>query len=331
MKKFLFAIKMALIASLVVGLFTVSGCNEKYDPKAFHIYYINEDTNGLVPMEYELKNTDVTLQIRELIEVLSKDTGRVDHIKPIKDGLKITKYELTDGYLSLDFNSYYNELDNVTEVLCRSALVKTFMQIDGINGVWFYVEGEQIVNDKGDYVGLMTADTFIDNPGEEMQNIQETELALYFASTDGKGLVKVVREVHYSSNVSMEKLIVEQLLKEVQSDNFQAAIPKGTKLINVSVLDGVCVVNFDGSFMTQNYDISEEVVIYSIVNSLTELSTIEKVQIAVDGVTNIVYREKYSLTEQYLRNLSLVIEENDIVEVVDEASEKGGVLNNITE
>lgn len=331
MKKFLFVIKMALIASLVAGLFAVSGCNDNYDPKAFHVYYINEDNNGLVPMEYELDNTDVNLQIGELIEELSRDTGRVDYVKPIKDELKIIKYELTDGYLSLDFNSYYNELDNVTEVLCRSALVKTFMQIDEINGVWFYVEGEQLVNDKGDYVGLMTADSFIDNPGEEMQSIQETELILYFASTDGKGLVKVVREVHYSSNVSMEKLIIEQLLKEVQSDSFQSAIPKGTQLINVSVLDGVCVVNFDGNFMTQNFDIAEDVVIYSIVNSLTELSTIETVQIAVDGETNKVYREKYSLTEQYLRDLSLVIEENDTVEVVDEASDKGGVLNNITE
>ena len=91
MKKFLFVIKMALIASLVAGLFAVSGCNDNYDPKAFHVYYINEDNNGLVPMEYELDNTDVNLQIGELIEELSRDTGRVDYIKPIKDELKIIK------------------------------------------------------------------------------------------------------------------------------------------------------------------------------------------------------------------------------------------------
>lgn len=331
MKKFLFVVKMALVASLAVGLLAVSGCGETYDPKAFHVFYINEDASELVAMEYDLEATELESQVEELISVMSEDTGKVDYVKPIQNDLKISKYEITDGYLSLYFNAAYNEMDNVTEVLCRSAVVKTLCQLEGINGVWFYVGGVQISDARGNSIGLMNNDSFIDNPGEDIQNYQETELTLYYASADGKGLVKEVHEKYSSSNVSVEKLIIEELLVNPDSENAQCAIPAGTKLINISVLDGICVVNFDDNFLTQNFAISEEVVIYSIVNSLTELSTIKTVQISVNGETNRVYREDFSLSEQYQRNLDLVVDESKTVVVVDDTQEKGGVLNNITE
>lgn len=333
MKKFLLLIiKMALVASLAVGLLTIGGCSDDYDSNAFHVFYINEDASGLVAKEYELAATDLNGQIEELIAVMSTDTGRVDHVKPIQDELTVLKYEISDGYLTLHFNSAYKDMDNVTEVLCRSAVVKTLCQLDGIGGVWFYVDEEQIADSQGNYVGLMTNESFIDNPGEDIQNIQESEITLYFASSDGQGLVKEVQEVYYNSNKSVEKLIVEHLLEGPQTDNAQGTIPVGTKLISITVMDGICVVNFDDNFLNQNYDISEEVVIYSIVDSLTELSTIKTVQISVNGETNKVYREKFSLSEQYQRNLDLLVtEEASTVEVVDEAPDKGGVLSNINE
>ena len=62
--------------------------------------------------------------------------------------------------------------------------------------------------------------------------------------------------------------------------------------MSVSVLDGVCFVNLDNGFLTQNFEIAEGVVIYSIVNSLAELPNINKVQLSVNGDTSSVYRER---------------------------------------
>ena len=124
-------------------------------------------------------------------------------------------------------------------------------------------------------------------------------------------MVQEVREVHYSSNISMEKLVMEYLLEGPESDNAQSAIPEKTKLVSVSVLDGVCYVNLDESFMNQNYSIEEPVVIYSIVNSLSEISTISKVQISVNGDTSGVYRDSFPLDELYERNLDYVKETKD--------------------
>ena len=64
-------------------------------------------------------------------------------------------------------------------------------------------------------------------------------------------------------------------------------------------------------------------IIYSIVDSLTELDTINTVQIAVNGKTDITYRDKMSLGEYYKKNLDLVTEDGDDVEVVQKRGEGG--------
>ena len=47
---------------------------------------------------------------------------------------------------------------------------------------------------------------------EKINNIQEANLTLYFASESGDGLVRETQHVYYSSNTSIEKLVMEQLL-----------------------------------------------------------------------------------------------------------------------
>ena len=121
---------------------------------------------------------------------------------------------------------------------------------------------------------------------------------------DGDGLVKEVREdVYYSSNISMEKLIMEQLLDGPKTKDAKSAIPEGTKLVSVSVVDGVCYVSLDEAFKNQDYKVNEAIVIYSIVDSLSELSTISKVQISVNGDTSGVYRDNFPLADMYDRNM----------------------------
>ena len=62
-------------------------------------------------------------------------------------------------------------------------------------------------------------------------------------------------------------------------------------------------------FRSQDYNIEEPIVLYSIINSLSELSTVNKVQVSVGGDTSGVYRDKFALDELYERNLDYVLEE----------------------
>jgi germination protein M len=83
-------------------------------------------------------------------------------------------------------------------------------------------------------------------------------------------------------------------------------IPKGTRIVNVSVVDGVCYVNLDDNFRNQDYGVNESIVIYAIVDSLTEIPTINKVQISVNGDTSGVYRDSFKLSDMYERDLNYI-------------------------
>ena len=107
----------------------------------------------------------------------------------------------------------------------------------------------------------------------------------------------------------MERLVVDELLKGPGTDVADVAYPTinpNTKVVSVSVRDGICYVNLDDTFLTQIYNVSSEVTIYSIVNSLAELTGVNKVQISVNGESDIMYRENISLSTVFERNLDLV-------------------------
>ena len=72
----------------------------------------------------------------------------------------------------------------------------------------------------------------------------------YFSSKDGTTLVKETRTVHYSTNISLEKLVMEQLI-EGPKKGATATIPSETKIITLSVMDGICYVNLDNNFQNQ--------------------------------------------------------------------------------
>lgn len=300
---------MRLAALLFIILLggILSGCSTKPAEGEYRIEYLNKEKTRIIPVAYEPKATKTGDLVREFLAALCSDTDEVEYRKPIPSDVEVTSYSLDGALLTLWFDADYKKMGAVEEVLCRAAVVRTMTQIKGVDCVVFYVEDAPLTDSHGNLVGSMNADSFVENPGEQINSIQNTSVTLYFANEAGDGLVKEVREdVYYSSNVSMEKLVMEQLLEGPQSKGAKSAIPEGTKLVTVSVVDGVCYVSLDEAFRNQDYKISESVVMYSIVNSLCELPTISKVQISVNGDTSGVYRDSLKLEDMYESNASLV-------------------------
>ncbi len=293
-----------LLAAVVLVL---GGCkSEKEEADGYQIYYLNAEQTKISGKAYDTKETDTEKLVAEFLKALAKDPEDVDYRKPIPNEVELLKTKLEGNQLSIWFDTDYYNMDAASEVLCRAAIVRTVTQIPDVNCVSIFIGDSPLVDAKNNVVGLMTVESFVENPKEQINSLQEATITLYFSNKNGDGLVTEKRDVHYSSNISMEKLIVEQLLKGPEKKDAKSAIPSGTKLVSVSAVDGVCYVNFDEGFTNQDYEIQEPIVIYSIVNSLSELSTVSKVQISVNGSTKGVYRDSYKLDKVYERNLDYV-------------------------
>ncbi len=301
---------MALIVALLMMCLIVSGCSGN-DRSAgeLQISYLDKEQTKTVRVGYD-PNTDLadTEQlVEELIGVLSTDSGDVDLVRPIPEDVHVTKTKLgEDGDLKVYFDDAYHSMDAVPEILCRLALVQTLTQVEGVDCLEFFVDGEPLEDTRGNEVGQMTPDDFVVNPGEQINSIQHATLDLYFSNAAGDGLVLETQRVYYNSNVSLEKLVIEHLLAGPKSEDAVASIPPETALVNVSVADRICYVSLDDGFRTQNYNIQEPIVIYSLVDSLTALPHIDKVQISINGDTSGVYRESMSLGTVYEEDLSYV-------------------------
>ena len=290
-------------------LFLITACGINKEKGEYQVYYLSIENSKIVSEDYNSYATEGEELISELLErmQMSPDSGKLK--KTIPESIEVRGFLINDDLLTIDFGKGYNKLSATQEVLIRAAVVRTVLQESSISRVTFTVETEPLCNKSGSLVGIMDKDSFVENPGKQINTTVETELKLYFANVDGTALVEEKREVHHSTNISVEKLIIEQLIKGPKKSSKKATIPSETKIISVTVAEGVCYVNLDASFYNQNTEIKEEVVLYSIVNSLTELQGIHKVQIAVNGDTKGKCRYTYDLSKMYEKNEKLIIGE----------------------
>ena len=283
------------------------GQPQPIDEKLYNIYYVNNEETKNISGEYFTQTEDAEEVLEELLEQLSTVPSRFEYEAPLAGNFELLGYTLDNGQLTMNFNTDYRGMGSVKEVLTRAAIVRTLTQIQGIDYVTFMVQGDLLTDSSGIAIGTMSSDLFIDNAGNEINAYESVDLHLYFANEEGTGLVEENRRnVVYSSNIALEKLVVEKLIEGPMSEGAYPTVNPLTKIINVTVNDGTCYVNLDETFLNQPYSTSAEVTIYSITNSLVELSNINKVQITINGETNLSYRERFNLSEVFERNLDLL-------------------------
>jgi germination protein M len=298
-----------LVAILVMG--SISSCSNDGNadnPKIKQVYYVNKAETGIVSQDYEIQSdiTDTDAVINELLTQLETIPSKLEYEAPISGEVSLISYTINEGLLTLNFEKRYNNLSTTKEILVRASLVRTFTQLDEVTSVAFLVDGLPLSDSKGNVIGTMTADTFIYNAGNEINTYEKVELMLYFANEDGTALQPVYREVVYNSNISMERLAVEQLLKGPNTDIAFATLNPDAKLNSITVRDGVCYVDFDTSFLTQPNNVTSEVAIYSLVNTLVNITEVNKVQISINGETNVTFMENMNLSTMFERNLDIV-------------------------
>lgn len=308
---------MLMIAFAMISL---AGCGRSNDEdvepdQQIFLYYVTTDDSGIVQVPFEKpvieqKGLDDKAYYEKVVSswitALSGVPENRDYKSPIDNGMGVRSITYLSGQLSLDFDSVYLNTESLAEVLRRAAIVKTLIQIDGIEGITFTVAGNPLVDSKQMPIGVMTADTFVSNPGAEINSYETTTVKVYFADEEGEMLIGRTENVGYISNISMERLVVDRVIAGPLNDKTYPTVANTIKVLNVTTKDGICYVNFDDSFLTKTQKVSDEVVIYSFVNSLTELPNVNKVQFMIDSESEISFGDHIYLSDPFERNLDII-------------------------
>lgn len=279
-----FLITGSLVLLCMTG-FSGCGKEEANDEKTVSVYYVSNSETKVESHEYVLKSDIAEEQLQELVDCLSAIPQTPEYKAPLGMGFQVLSLDVQGERAMLDVDQAYSTMPATTEVLVRAAIVRTLTQLDTIRYVGITVEGQQLYDNAGEQVGWMNADQFIDNDGNEINTYELVRLKLYFANEDGDKLIAAYREKHYSTNTPLERFVVEELIAgpSGQVPGLYPAINPETKLISIMTKDGICYVNLDSGFLNVTNNVSVEVAVYSIVDSLVELSNINKVQILVNG------------------------------------------------
>ncbi|MBQ3165302.1 MAG: GerMN domain-containing protein [Lachnospiraceae bacterium] len=300
---------LLLLIGLLVLCLTACGDKEQQGTPA-EISYLNKSETKIVPEVHYLQGTSTKEMIVEVLTLLSAVPNNKELEATLPGGINIVNYAFEGTQVTVALGEKYKELSKTTEVLTRAAIVRSLTSIPEVEYVMLTVNGEPLLDTMGNAVGIMTADMFIDYAGQKnTDSYEQAKVRLYFANETGDKLIAVNRSLAFNmdiSNISMERLVVEQLLAGPASDESYPTINPATKLLGITVKDGVCYLNFSKDILTPVNNVTSDVTIYSIVNSLVELSNVNKVEISIEGNKELKFLDKYELTTLYERNLDLV-------------------------
>ena len=260
----------------LVLIINISGCNNQVkeqiveDENYYKIYYVNNLEDKLVSEDYFAKEDKTDKLVKELIGRLTSIPDGITLKKPIPDEVKIK----------------------------------------GINKVEYTIEDQPLMYSELNPVGAMSADDFIDNTGGETTYYQNVQVSLYYTDLEGKKLFQTRHNVEFDGTISLEELVVRQLLAgPLEDDKLSPVLPAGTKINKVSLKDGICYVDFSKEFLEGRDGVSDDVIVYSVVNSLSDIGNVSKVQFWIDGKPVSSYRETVQIDLPIERKFDIIAED----------------------
>ncbi|MCI8669091.1 MAG: GerMN domain-containing protein [Lachnospiraceae bacterium] len=301
--------RMAVIILLMFATMILSACGNEHREEYYgdiHLYFVDNNQTNLVTMTYGIKSETISEQVKEVLEQMNKKSKKINYLPAIPDQVHVLSTNVTDKILYVDFDAGYLQMRIVEELLCRSAIVLTMSQLNGIDYVIFTVNQQPLTDASGNPRGSMKASDFVGESGSSINAYQEKKAVLYYANESGDGLVAEEYTGLYAQNTPVEKFIIERLMKSPSSHSLKSPLPSNLKLISVTTKDGICYVNFDSTFLEEALGVTPEVQLYSVVNSLVELPYVNKVQISINGETDRKFRDYVSLRDAFNRNLDLI-------------------------
>ena len=301
-----------LLLPVLLLCIAVSGCTieeesrQKEDSK-YRFYYLNSSETGLESEPYTPKEESADFMLPDLMSRLNAKEDSLSGISLLPEEVEISSYQIEETVLNVEFNSRYKKMSAAREVLTRAGIVKTLVQIPGIETVKFYIGQEELKNSKKEPVGEMNENTFAEVSSKDIGTYRSDTFTLYFTDKEGKHLVEEKRKVFYRHNIPKVRVALEQLAKGPMEENHFQTIPEDTRLLNVTVADGACYIDLNPVFVDYALtNVEESIPVYSVVNTALAACDAEKVEISIAGQREVVFRENMNLYNFYKWNEDII-------------------------
>lgn len=276
------AVIAVVVTAVVCGVFiNYSRSTEKV---TVDLYYINEEGTGIVSNSCKIRYKNDDDLIRSTLDKLRKgpNSAMLGRIMPKNTELYGAEFS-GGGSLTVRFSEDFISDDKSRNILSVYAVVKSLCSTGRVATVKVLAGDETIKDRDGKPLEFISASDI--NLETEEYRSEMREVELYFSNSEGNALVPEKRTIKITDQQPIEQYIINELIKGPNDKKAKSLLSGKTVLVSVDVEENICYLNFKSDFLkiNQGTEEYEKLVIYSIVNSLTELQTISRVQFYMDG------------------------------------------------
>lgn len=311
-KKYVKYVILVVLAVLVVSAIFIYTKDVKMaeGTESFNMYYINLNTNTLEIEKRAINSvSDQKLMFNTVVEEYFSGSKNTNLGLSLPEDFKVNAKRYSEGTAYIDLAGSYNDMAANLKILSMGSLVYTLTDLDFIDNVCITIDGIPMMDKNNEKIAVFNRDLVVNNPTINPEKTSWKVVYLYFANQDGSRLVCQQRGMEVKQSLSLEYQIVEQLINGPDNSNggtMQQTVPAATKIRDIKTEEGICYVNLSRDFIKKSGSISEPVIIYSIVNSLTELDTVNKVQFLIEGEKINDYNGNIDFSKPFERNTSLI-------------------------
>lgn len=294
-----------LVAAIVAAVMYV-GDRRNIHKFTGTLYFFNEAGTSIADESREIRyRTDTDLP-RIIVEEIIKGPGNPRLQRTLEKQVELLGIDMRDASnIVVNFSQEYISGDVTKDILKTYSVVKSLCEIYFVNSVKVIVEGHDIVTPDGEAIGYLTAADI--NLATDTNTTETRELKLYFTRKDYNLLSPEMRTIKVTDQQPLEQYIINELIKGPEDKEHIATLSRDTVLLSVDIVEDICFVNFKSSFMDKNSGTHEKeaLAIYSIVDSLTELDSISRVQFLIDGKKEDMFGS-INIGSMFGRNISVI-------------------------
>ncbi|MBQ6908057.1 MAG: GerMN domain-containing protein [Clostridia bacterium] len=264
-KKIVILITVFVLAGIAV--FTIANKNKGGGKTAVTLYLLSSDKSTVCEYSKAFSEKSSDGLYMAIAESLIKAPNNKKYTAVADKNTEIKSIKNDNGNLTIDFSAEYAD----AELISTYAVIKTFSQLTDVNAVKVTANGRDVLG-----LGYVTGDEI----NLESDDDCATTVLLYFADEDKGKLVSEYRKINVLDTQPIEQYILNELIRGPKAKGHIGLLPKNTDLVSVETTDGTCYVNFKKSLSSKE---NQELMIYSVVNTLTERNGVNCVQFLIDG------------------------------------------------
>lgn len=299
MKKFL---SVLLSLSMLIGV--LSACADRHLQYTAKLWFVNSASTELVQETREIVISEDASIAECVIKELMKGPKNPEYKAIIPKDAEVNDVMVTEDLAIVDFSDKIRLTTDADILLLSTSVLRTLTEIEGIERVLLTVDGGDFENLAGYTIGIMNKSDIV---YDTTPQVKQQYFTLYFADLDSFKLVPETRKITVNEKETLEMQAMKELLKGPADKELSKTIPGETKILSVETKEGVCFVNLSQEFVSRHTGgtASEQLTIYSIVNTLTELTGVDKVQFLIEGQKSESFIHML-INEPFVRDESLI-------------------------